>query len=355
MLNRVGEISEERWPTGPGTNLKTWRVPQCPFLMACSSAVLEQILQEVEGGRNLRRGDRETGGVLFGIYEPSRICILASEPLECEHAMGPGFVLSDKDEKRLAQLISAAASDPELSGLQALGWYHSHIRSRIFLSERDLQIHSRYFAAPYQIALVIHPRSDGPARAGFFFTESSGEMRTEASYEEFAIEAPPPAAPVHKHPVVSEPAPSPRRTPSPAEPEPHREAICPKCGSKHLRRSRRTGPIERFREVFGFYPYRCHECLSRSFLKTSPKSTKGGPVQSPETAGRAQESAAAYPAGNAPLGRRRSRCPGNLVLLDPGHRPKARCPLRSPRRLPGPLSLCRRACYPFSGSSAFSW
>src|ERR1022692_1227377 len=274
LLNRVDEISEERWPTGPGTELKTWRIPECPFLMECSSTVLEQMRQEVEGRSSSRRGEQETGGVLFGINELGRICILASKPLPCEHALGPGFVLSAKDEKRLAQLIAAPATAPELNGLQALGWYHSHIRSRIFLSERDLQIHSRYFGAPYQIALVIHPRSDGPARAGFFFTESSGEMRTEASYEEFAIAAPPPAAPVHKHPVVSEPAPSPRRTPSAAEPEPHREAICPKCGSKHLRRSRRTGPIERFRQAFGFYPYRCHECLSRSFLKTSPNLLK---------------------------------------------------------------------------------
>jgi hypothetical protein len=33
--------------------------------------------------------------------------------------MGPGFVLSEKDEKRLAKLISAPATDPELNGLQA--------------------------------------------------------------------------------------------------------------------------------------------------------------------------------------------------------------------------------------------
>src|ERR1019366_2942601 len=95
------------------------------------------------------------------------------------------------------------------------------------------------------------------------------EMRTESSYEEFTIEVPPPAAPELKPAVVSKQAPSHRRTPSRVKPEQQAETLCPKCGSKHLRRSRRTGPIERFREFFGFYPYRCHECLSRSFLKTS--------------------------------------------------------------------------------------
>src|ERR1022692_2766231 len=35
--------------------------------------------------------------------------------------------------------------DPELNGLQALGWYHSHLRSKIFLSERDRPIHFSHF------------------------------------------------------------------------------------------------------------------------------------------------------------------------------------------------------------------
>jgi proteasome lid subunit RPN8/RPN11 len=278
-------------PTGADANLKTWGIPQCPFLIDCSAAVLEQIRQEMDDSSSPRRGERETGGVLFGIHEPGRIRILASKPLACENALGPGFVLSAQDEKRLAQLIAAPATAPELNGLEALGWYHSHIRSRIFLSERDQQIDYRYFAAPYQIALVIHPRSDRPARAGIFFREASGEMRTESSYEEFAIEAPPAAVPERKQPVVSEPAPPHRRT-RPAKPEQHCEVICPKCGSKHLQRSRRAGPIERFREVFGYYPYRCHECLSRSFLKTSSgllASARSSPRRRPEERRRARE------------------------------------------------------------------
>jgi hypothetical protein len=233
--------------------------------------VIEQIRQEVERGRGLSGGERETGGVLFGIHEPGRIRILASKPIRCEHALGPGFVLSEKDEEGLAQLIPSPATDPGLSGLQALGWYHAHIRSKIFLSERDLQIHSRYFDAPYQIALVVHPRSEGPPRAGFFFREASGQMRTESSYEEFTFETPPPAAPEAKPAAVSKRAPSHSRRHSHSNPEaPAEEIACPRCGSKHLRQSRRTGLMDWLRGVFGFHPYRCHECLSRSFLRTSP-------------------------------------------------------------------------------------
>jgi proteasome lid subunit RPN8/RPN11 len=281
VYTHVADIGEERWRTGLA-NLKTWRIPQCPFLLECSPLVLEQVRLEVERGRNLPDGERETGGVLFGIQEPGRICILVSKPLQCEHAMGPGFVLSEKDQNRLMQLISASGTDSELSGLQVLGWYHSHLRSRIFLSGRDRKIHSRHFAAPYQIALVIHPRSDGPACAGFFFWESSGEMRTESSYEEFTIEAPPPAAPEPKPAAVSRQAPPRSPTLSPPKPDQRRDTICPRCGSKHLRRSRRTGPVERFCEVFGYYPYRCHECLSRSFVRTSPGLLTSGGSRMPK-------------------------------------------------------------------------
>jgi len=268
-LHHVAEISKvER--AEPSANIKAWRIPQCPFPIECSAAVLDQIRREVESGRDLPGGERETGGVLFGVQEPGRMRILACRALPCEHSMGPGFVLSEKDEQRLAQLVSSPAADPALHGLQALGWYHSHLRSKIFLSARDLQIHSRYFNAPFQIALVIRPESERPARAGFFFREPSGEMRTASSYEEFILETPPPEAPKIEQPVLSKLTSPQGRTATPARCERRRtEAICPRCDSTHIRRSRRTGPVKRFCQFFGFYPYRCHECLSRFFLKTS--------------------------------------------------------------------------------------
>jgi hypothetical protein len=270
LFTQVADISEERWRTDPAADLKTWGIPQCSFTIDWPSAMLEQIGREIQGKVNSSLGEQETGGVLFGHKTPAAIELVTYRALACEHAMGPGFVLSGRDEKRLANLISAPATDPALKGLQALGWYHSHLRSRIFLSERDLQIHTRHFAAPYQIALVIRPAPDGHARAGFFFQESSGAMRTESSYEEFIIWAPLPEVPELKRPVVSASNLSHKRTAAAAKPEePQPDPTCPMCGSQRLRRSRRTGPIERFYEVFGYYPYRCHECLSRSFLKTS--------------------------------------------------------------------------------------
>ncbi len=211
--------------------------------------MFDRIRREVEANLNSTRGEREAGGILYGRNEPNGIHILDCRPLPCEHAMGPGFVLSERDEKRLAEMLAAPETDPELNGLTALGWYHSHVHSRIFLSERDLQIHNRYFPAPFQVALVLRPRTEGSTRAGFFFREAAGGIRADASYQEFTLKSP--------APELSAPRPIPKATPQTVEP------VCPTCGGKRIRRSHRS-LIERVWGLSGVYPYRCEECLSRS-------------------------------------------------------------------------------------------
>lgn len=270
VVDPTNKIDEARASTGSG-DVMAWHIAQCPFGIECTKEIFEQVRRAVESSRTSRRGERETGGVLFGIVEPRRILIQATKPLGCEHTMGPGFVLSANDETRLAKLIGAPATDPDLQGMEALGWYHSHVRSRIYLSARDFEIHTRYFPAAFQIALVVRPESDRPMRAGFFFRDAEGAMRTGSSYEEFVIGAPQPAAPDVRRALAPRPAPvhkhkSARPKPEAAPPE----ISCPKCGSNRLRRSRKNGPIEQIRAILGFKPYRCHECLSRLLLKTAP-------------------------------------------------------------------------------------
>jgi hypothetical protein len=71
--------------------------------------------------------------------------------------------------------------------LEPVGWYHSHTRSEIFLSEEDLEIYDRYFPEGGQIAMVIQPAQFGPARVGFFFREPDGSVQAERSYLEFSV------------------------------------------------------------------------------------------------------------------------------------------------------------------------
>ena len=102
-----------------------------------------------------------------------------------------------------------------------------------------------------------------------------------SNLKEITIDVPPPASADLTEPVASGQTRSPSPTSSSTEPEQQRTAlICPLCGCQHVRRSPRRGPIEHFRSFFGFYPYRCLGCSSRSFLRSSsnlprPKRTTG--------------------------------------------------------------------------------
>ncbi len=172
--------------TNSAANL--WSVPECPFQIATSARVLDDIrLTVVDAFFSLPRGGAEIGGILLGSYEAGRLTINNYAALDCEHAYGPSFALSPPDEDRLKTLIAAHASGA--AGVRPVGWYHSHTRSEIFLSDADLVIHKRYFPEAWQVAMVIKPHTFEPARIGYFFREADGSMRTKNSYREITLDA----------------------------------------------------------------------------------------------------------------------------------------------------------------------
>lgn len=153
-------------------------------------------------------GGPEAGGVLFGRREPGCLRILAFRPLECEHANGPAFELSENDELRLADILAKAGTDEELAGLEAVGWYHSK-HHWLVLTERDVKLYDRYFPESWQIAMVFLRVRSQPCLLGLFFRREDGPIAS--SYREFSVReaatppAPPPLAPEPEaHP---EPAP----------------------------------------------------------------------------------------------------------------------------------------------------
>ncbi len=172
--------------TAPGT----WSVPECPFTIAYVPEVMDNIrLAVVDAFFSLPRGGAEIGGILLGWHTQRRVTIAEYMALDCEHAMGPSFVLSPKDETRLQELLTGSQADP--AGLQPVGWYHSHTRSEVFLSDADQEIHNRFFPEPWQVALVLRPHTFQPMRCGFFFREADGSIHATAAYQEFVLDAMP--------------------------------------------------------------------------------------------------------------------------------------------------------------------
>ncbi len=172
------------------TDFNSWSVEGHSPRIEYAVPILEEICADaVDGLYRFRHGGVEIGGVLFGEADGGLVRISAYRPLECEHAFGPRFVLSDRDRVSLKNLLYAGRNDADLRDLEPVGWYHSHTRSPIELSPRDLEIYDSYFPQRWQVALVIRPDHYGPARAGFFFRERDNFVRTDAAYEEFVIPA----------------------------------------------------------------------------------------------------------------------------------------------------------------------
>ena len=119
-------------------------------------------LAAVDGFHRLAHGGVEIGGVLFGVRDPDGVKILAHRELACEYVFGPSFTLSENDRRALEELLASPDTDSQLSGMQPVGWYHSHTRSEILLSEEDLQFYQQYFPEIWQIALVLRPHRFDP-------------------------------------------------------------------------------------------------------------------------------------------------------------------------------------------------
>ena len=204
-----------------------WSVAESPIRVEYSTVVIEEIRHAVaEGFQRLSRGGIEVGGVLYGIHDGRTVRITATRPIDCEHARGPAFLLSDKDKSALNQQFARDQRDPRLEGLIAVGWYLSHTRSEIALNESDLEIYSTFFPAPWQITMVVHPGRGGAMRAGFFVRNADGTLKSERSYLEFdfpdrlpgALER---AARHDRAPAERRPGGLPHREPAPMAPPRH--------------------------------------------------------------------------------------------------------------------------------------
>lgn len=195
-------------------SFQTWTIEGTPLHIEYSTSVMEELRQAAEQGfQKIPHGGVEVGAILFGKHEGSVVRICEWRPIECSHAKGPSFVLSDKDRAALRETISGAAA--ELPGFQPVGWFHTHTRSEIFLSPEDVSIYDEFFPEPWQISLIMRLRKEQPAVAGFFFREPAGPIHSTASYQEFVVRPDPHAAGRPKRPTSLQTRREPQRVSAP--------------------------------------------------------------------------------------------------------------------------------------------
>jgi hypothetical protein len=160
----------------------TWTQPGTQFAVSYSLAVFHEIDFVVnEGYRRIPHGGIEVGGVLFGRREGRSVRLEAFRNIECEHASGPSFTLSERDVASLKEQLANAASDPELEGLQAVGWFIAHTRSELRMNEREAALFDELFPNPGSITLLIKPERFQPTRFGFLIREPDGRVGLDAT------------------------------------------------------------------------------------------------------------------------------------------------------------------------------
>ena len=151
------------------------------WVIEYSPAFMEEVRQHAVTGFNaFGRGGLEIGGVLYGQKDGNRLTVDSLAEFPCEHARGPGFLLSDKDHAAFPQFLAP----PE--GLETIGWFRTHTRKGLDLDAGDLELFDQFSAGGTILALVFKPAQVGPSSAAFYVRLNNGEILPHAP-SEFAV------------------------------------------------------------------------------------------------------------------------------------------------------------------------
>lgn len=212
--------------TGSTRSADLWPLPESSGAIESSRAVLEEIRQSaVNGFNSFGHGGLEIGGILYGAREGGITRILGCAEIACDHARGPGFVLSAADEQALAGQLASRIPEQMIP----VGWYCSHTRSGMALTAANRELFDRFFPQPWQIGLVVCPERFGPARIAIVLREADGRL-PEIPGREFTLEP------------LRETAPSSTDAPAPMESDP-RPAVLDSPPVRNLRPWRKAAAM----------------------------------------------------------------------------------------------------------------
>jgi proteasome lid subunit RPN8/RPN11 len=182
--------------------------------------LLEQInLAVTESFLTFRRGGLEIGGLLFGKRIGNLVDLLAHRPIFCEHAQGPGFVLSPADHSRLSRQMGDWRLDPLLHGMVVVGWYRSRTRGPLLPAAEDVTFHNQYFPDAFQFLLVLKPDLGSPTRATVFFPSVDGVLDPDSGFAEIELAKPVLAQEEWRPLAPTNPLPPPRQNMGPDTPK----------------------------------------------------------------------------------------------------------------------------------------
>ena len=143
-----------------------------------------------ENYRRIPYGGIENGGLLFGRRNPEGIEVTAFRTIECEHASGPAFILSDKDIQGIKDQLQNYKNDADIGSLEVLGWFISHSRSDLTLTEQENKIFSELFAEAWQVTLLVKPEKFKATRFAFVVREPDKPLERDLADDSFVLPLP---------------------------------------------------------------------------------------------------------------------------------------------------------------------
>ncbi len=189
--NMSSQPTSEGMPPHPapaGQVHYTWAPEGKPIQIHLDFDVIDRLSQEVmRGFGSVPKRGAEVGGLLLGDLETSgRIAIAHVHEfamVPCDYRRGPSYQLTEGDTRLFAETVEKATQSAH-GGLRPIGYFRSHTREGMGLTDEDLHLFSNYFPDPTSIMLLVRPFATKVSQAGFFF-EENGQIRSDATYLAF--------------------------------------------------------------------------------------------------------------------------------------------------------------------------
>jgi hypothetical protein len=193
-MDRTANFCRKGWEELPQKceeRVATWTLDDLGLTVECAGSLLQRMAGlAMAGFAKSPAGGPEIGGVLFGSRAQKLLRIFDFRLLACEHAFGPSFELSLRDEDALTKLLNAP---PEVEGgaVVAAGWFASEYWD-LYLSKPSLDLYDRFFTEPWQVGIVLHRRMSQPVRAGLYVRDPGGGSARLAGEVTVDLNPPPP-------------------------------------------------------------------------------------------------------------------------------------------------------------------
>jgi proteasome lid subunit RPN8/RPN11 len=169
-------------PAKPEKQHSLWESPDHSVAIYLTFEVIDainQALTQMAAAAPVRGA--EIGGLLLGRSEqsgPLTVWIDRFEPVPCGYPRGASWMLTEDEQDDLADRLA----EPRES--HVVGFFRSHTRKDLFLSEDDTALFSHFFADHANVFLLVKPFTTRPNLGGFFYWEGASIHRA-ASRQEF--------------------------------------------------------------------------------------------------------------------------------------------------------------------------